>query len=579
METFVSAISGAGFPEGEGARHYVVTCVCRMDLSGHTATPLRDGVPPQTVDGLLKDVVLAPSKSMADVALLQDGGDEAPRFWVEDASDQKPRPIAEPILGPTSSERFRHLHDYSEKQWAMAGGLRAVEIRREGQRPHPIALKMPASISREYFQVAPARQRFSKLTGEETIWVDRAAGRHWTRLPGGELALWAVDVAPAEIVRATLDTLLLGPEDDRALLVWRATLSRPLEAPPPRVVAELILGADGGKAAPPTGSARQDLLPMSTAEIAMAAAPVTNRLPPTGATDALPFKPVASSPGASDLDDEETQNTMTSLPADAALPFRGGPPAIPFAVPPPVAPPSMAAPAIVSPSTGTAPIATPMVTAPPPIPAPVPTGLPTHRAFPKPSYELAREEKERASLRPSTPAPPPLAPSVPPPAESASDLSLVPTDPPELEPEPEPAQEITLEVVALLDAEVQMKAGAEDSSLKTYRLTLSELATHETQWREAIAAEARQGKRDLQRRYDAAFLARVEELRKRPVSAEEYARIQVSVERQTTAEVLEELALPPRSMLVLTRVFSERTARSAELRQEIRERIVEARRA
>lgn len=178
-------------------------------------------------------------------------------------------------------------------------------------------------------------------------------------------------------------------------------------------------------------------------------------------------------------------------------------------------------------------------------------------------------------MRPSTPASPPAPPSIRPEPEPAP----APEAPAPAVPEIEPAPEVTLEVVALLDAEVQMKATAERSNLRAYGLSLADLATHETQWRDAIAAEAKQGRRDLQRRYDMAFLTRVEELRQRPVTADEYARIQISVERQTTAEVLEELGLPPRSMLVLTRVFNERTARSAELRQEIRERILAARRA
>lgn len=552
METILNI-----FPNGEAGRRFVVTCYQRLELSGALATPIDKPLPARWLDGLLKQVVLTPGKADVDVVLARLPAEESTRVWLQDSVGE-PRPITEAVLGPSASARFRTLADHSARQWAIAGGLCAVEARWEGATWQPQVCEIPASVPLAYFSVAPPEQRFARLADTLTVWVASSTARTCSQVRLRRVAVWVANAVPARPIEVSLDTLVIDPDGQEAIVFWRGVFTQPEDAMMPTVMAEPILDSpiedeetNVGDAAPKT-----ELAPIPTAEIVVGGADFRQTLPSmvSGRDPALPFRSSAPPPAAQligapapvratpwDIDDPETQSEEPEG-LHLALPFRasGTQVSVPQA-------------------------ATPRVAQPP--------AVPLQAALPRASYQLESDQR-RLGLERNTLSGSDVSPAVAPPTV----IESAPAAEPEPETQPKRPPEVTLEIVALLDAELQMGVIGERSSLAGLGLGLADVAAHQTRWAEAIASDSKQGKQELQRRYDAAFLARLEELRERPVSTGEYARVVVSAERLNTAEVLSELGLPERSLLVLTRVFSERTASSPDLRREVRARIQEARR-
>lgn len=545
METILNI-----FPNGEAGRRLIVTCYQRLEISGTMATPIERALSPQWLDGLLKQVVLTPHKRDVDVVLARLPTDESTRVWLQDGTND-PRPIAEAVLGPSASARFRTLPDHAARQWAIAGGLCAVETRWEGAAWQPIACEIPTSVPVEYFNVAPAEQRFPRLSSTLTVWVVSKSGRVCSQVRLRHIAAWVANGGPSQPIAVALDTIAIDPESREAILFWRGAINLPEGAALPTVMAEPIVESPIEDEETNVGDTppKTELKPLPTAEIVVGVGTFRETLPSVGAKSdtALPFRssspppgpPLVSAPPVKpaqwDIDDPETQSEEPEG-LNAALPFR---------------------------SSGTQ-ISVPQAGPPPKAPAPVVTIL--QPALPRASYQIESDKQRLGNVLIEAASPPP------------PEIRIAPVEP-DPEPETQPKPEITLEIVAALDAELQMGATGDRSSLAELGLSHADVASHQTRWADAITVDAKRGKQELQRRYDTAFLARLEALRERPITPSEYARVVVSAERLNTAEVLAELGLPERSLLVLTRVFSERTASSPELRREVRARIQEARSA
>ncbi len=554
METILNI-----FPNGEAGRRFVVTCYQRLELSGAMATPIEKPLPARWLDGLLKQVVLTPGKGDVDVVLARLPAEDSTRVWLQDSAAE-PRPITEAVLGPSASARFRTLADHAARQWAIAGGLCAIEARWEGATWQPQVCAIPASVPLAYFSVAPPEQRFARLAETLTVWVASSTARTCSQVRLRRVAAWVANAVPARPIEVSLDTFVIDPDGQEAIVFWRGVFTQPEDASMPTVIAEPVVDSpiedeetNVGDAAPKT-----ELAPIPTAEMVIGRADFRQTLPSmvAGRDPALPFRSSSPPPAAPlvvapvparatpwDMDDPETQSEEPDG-LHLALPFRasGTQVSVPQAAMPRVVPP-------------------------PAVPVMQP-------ALPRASYQLDSDQ-QRLGLGRNIASGSDESAAVAPPLVIESPL----TAEPEPETQPKPPPEITLENVAVLDAELQMGVTGERSSLADLGLGLADVAAHQTRWAEAIATDSKQGKQELQRRYDAAFLVRLEELRERPVSTGEYARVVVSAERLNTAEVLSELGLPERSLLVLTRVFSERTASSPDLRREVRARIQEARRA
>ncbi|MBL8740185.1 MAG: hypothetical protein JNK04_03795, partial [Myxococcales bacterium] len=176
METILNI-----FPNGEGGRRFVLACYQRLDISGPIATPIDKPLPSRWLDGLLKQVVLTPSKQEVDVVLARLPAEEQTRVWLQDGAAE-PRPITEAVLGPSASARFRALADHAARQWAIAGGLCAIEALWEGASWQPRICEIPGSVPIGYFNVAPPEQRFAALSESLTVWRDSTAGRTCSQL-------------------------------------------------------------------------------------------------------------------------------------------------------------------------------------------------------------------------------------------------------------------------------------------------------------------------------------------------------------------------------------------------------------
>jgi hypothetical protein len=567
VETVLSVLSTVG-----STRRTLVVCYQRVSLSTNPGTAREGELPSHLYQGLVREALLAPVKQGVDVVLARDPGGDAAPAWLEDPTAGGHRPIVASALGPMASERFRHLPDGASQEWAMKGGLQVASAPWERGRPIAEANKRPPGLALAYFNIAPREQRFASLSGRESIWIDTPEGRRVSRLPSSEARAWAVDVSPAELVPVKLDTVILDVDGLEAILFWRGAIARAADAPPTRVRAEL-------------GVAPWD------------------------------DPPHASDPEI-ELEPQPTQEIVIGKPdfrATAAALFTSQEPALPFVPTPPVAPSvappgrsASSAPAPVAPSQ--APLASfaveSTVDAFPSLEeqeaelfdtqTTAPAALGSILPFRSAAAYVERPSQERVSERPgfrsaavepprrNEPEPPFEPRHVAPPPPLAVLISTPPPAPPpqpqqDSEPQQEQAPRLALEEVAALDAELHRDATAGKQSLERKRVTEAELDAQRGAFLEAAALETKQGKRALQRSYDEAYLSRLEQLRGHPVSVDEYARIVVALERLAAPEVLVELDLPEPALLVLTRVFIDRTNQDSGLRKRIREQVLVAR--
>src|SRR5207253_3248466 len=80
------------------------------------------------------------------------------------------------------------------------------------------------------------------------------------------------------------------------------------------------------------------------------------------------------------------------------------------------------------------------------------------------------------------------------------------------DPEP-PGPECPLETCAALTAELAYRPAGHDASLESHNLDASRWQAGSRRYQEEIRDEAKRGKRNLMRRFDAAYVAELERLR------------------------------------------------------------------
>lgn len=280
----------------------------------------------------------------------------------------------------------------------------------------------------------------------------------------------------------------------------------------------------------------------------------------------------ASAGEAPDADVEGTQDLGLFQAADgSALPFRA---ADPDAAPPLSSPDPTLAPALASVG-HTAPAGLVASGKPLPFQAPGPPAAPPAEAL--------RVVAPYAPL----PAPPPLigplatpeAPAGPKPEEalavSGAAAQLPPDESALAETLPE-VVDVPLERYAAIQASIDRRGDGKAQCLEENDLTADEWERITQHWEDAIDADLARGKTDLLKRFDASYVAQLEEERG-AVLADDYARLVVAAEQGTTEEVLEQLSLPDEAELRVERVWLERLMMDAKLAKRVREAVARRR--
>ncbi|XXY50072.1 DUF2169 domain-containing protein [Sorangium sp. So ce269] len=271
-----------------------------------------------------------------------------------------------------------------------------------------------------------------------------------------------------------------------------------------------------------------------------------------------------------------------SLTASDAL-HPDAPPAWRFstAPPPPAppAPPPRATPAPPPPApSAPPPRATPT---PPAYPTPPPRATTTPPAYPTPPPRATTTPPAYPTPPPrATPAPPPPAQrrvETPAPAEepapAAVALEQLPTQPgaaPAL-----PVGEYPLARCAAIAARLARRPESRDATLEAEALAPDTWEALHAHWLDAIRAGTARGSKALLSAYDAAYVGALEAERG-PITAGEYARLVIAVERGTDREALADLRLPEGVMIRLRRVWLERIVRDPQAAQEVRKAMREA---
>jgi hypothetical protein len=148
---------------------------------------------------------------------------------------------------------------------------------------------------------------------------------------------------------------------------------------------------------------------------------------------------------------------------------------------------------------------------------------------------------------------------------------------PSSEPAPEPApaaeapppREITIERCAAIRASLDRRPADAAAILRENEISPAAWEREEHRWESAIDAEIDAGQSDLLDRFDAAYVARIEEERG-PLGAEDYARLVIAAERGTTEAALEALALPEAAEMRIERVWMAKLMADGELAAAVR---------
>jgi len=137
-----------------------------------------------------------------------------------------------------------------------------------------------------------------------------------------------------------------------------------------------------------------------------------------------------------------------------------------------------------------------------------------------------------------------------------------------------PLEKFPLERCAAIAASIARTKSEKGRILEENELdagTWERLAKH---WDGEIGKETRQGKMEMLRAYDEAYVKQLEKERGE-ITAEDYARITLAEERGTGAEVLREMGLPRGAGMRIERVWQKRAATNQAIGSQIRQRIDE----
>jgi len=176
--------------------------------------------------------------------------------------------------------------------------------------------------------------------------------------------------------------------------------------------------------------------------------------------------------------------------------------------------------------------------------------------------EMVEREALQAGAAP--PAEPEPAPAEPP-------VEAVQPAAPVAEPGP-----IPIEQCGALAASLARRPEDASKILDDAKLTPEQWKATEALWADRVRAETGQGRAQLLRTYDAAYVARLEQERG-PIEVEEYARLVVAAERGQSSPTLRELGLPTGAMVRIERVFLRRLVDRPTLGDRVR-KAVEAQR-
>jgi hypothetical protein len=199
--------------------------------------------------------------------------------------------------------------------------------------------------------------------------------------------------------------------------------------------------------------------------------------------------------------------------------------------------------------------------------APVTSGMNQPPDLPEPPPMIGPLARAGVDSAPFVEAPEPASPpTVPGPAPQA---------PPAVESK-EPLADISLEKCAAITASIARRRADEAKILEVNELDRPSWEAAQARWLESIRRELERGKRELLRRFDAAYIEQLEKERG-PIQITEYAQIVVASERGKAIDVLEGFALPAGSLMRIDRLWMERMGLDAELAQKVRESVDVAR--
>lgn len=140
----------------------------------------------------------------------------------------------------------------------------------------------------------------------------------------------------------------------------------------------------------------------------------------------------------------------------------------------------------------------------------------------------------------------------------------------------EKRREMSLEACAALTASIARRKSEEGKLLEGEGLSKKEWEDVKKHWEGEIQKELKRGKAELLRRFDEAYVERLEAERG-VIGVEEYARLSVGMERRTVDEVLKELDLPRGAVMRVERVWMGRMVKDGGLGERVDHNIGEYR--
>ena len=160
--------------------------------------------------------------------------------------------------------------------------------------------------------------------------------------------------------------------------------------------------------------------------------------------------------------------------------------------------------------------------------------------------------------------PRPALGAAPPPVEGGSKLASKPARAPARDAAPTRRKDLDVERYGAICAELAQRGASRAAVLKAHLLTEPAWSLVDHHWKRALADEAEEGGRALLLTFDEAYIAAQARLGK-PLGVEEYAKIQVAIERGEIGRVLGEMSLELGDLMRLQRVWTKRLADSPSL--------------
>lgn len=484
-------------------------------------------------------------------------------------------------IAPNWPARWRYLVSQAAQQWALAGGFAARSAPWFDGR----AYKLPAGIDPAFFNVAPPDQQLSRIRGDEPILLEHLSpefDRLETHLP---LVVPRVVVTlrsrGAQEIELLCDTLAIDTDRSTAALVWRGFVTIDTLSDVVSVRGRLRAGPVSAPSSPklesvrtPTRTPTQRIRMVPLAE----AAPIAEQTLPTAEpettehvgppADAEEQMSVTMDIPAEVLDRQTSEVPLT--PAVAELPATMT--TLPFKTPQPqeimaALPFHRTAPREADLGIEPAPITPAVEDLPPLAPAPWPIAAPAMVAPPAPVMPGVGAGTIGQSLKQKPWTPPVAAPAVEEEEEPSPPTLLTKVAEPTA---PAPPRELGLEEYAVIAAEIAFGKNDRASVLSERNLSDEQYEPLAKSLEASMSEELSRGRIALRTRFDKAFVARLEELRGAPLSAEDYAGLVVATERAQAAEALHSLGLPAQSQMSIERVWLERMTEEPGLKKEVR---------